>query len=774
MKQNTSYFSHRNHSLSGTSALQVMHGASDGVVVIDEHNRIVFFNAAAEKLWGYSQPEVIGHNVSMLLPAGMRDEHDAFVDRNRRTGINTIIGTSREIRFENRAGDYVAGELALSMITLQPDGRKYYLATIKGMPEESHRRNLQALQNTVFRALSTDMTVHDIADLICRETETFVPDTVAVLMLVEKGHRLRILSGASFPRRYAAALENITLSDSDIATLAHDPAQAGTMVWKSYSSLGRSLGLHHCRASAIISPEGTVKGIFALFSRNPRQGTDGPDRIVNGCLPFCGVVIEQHEARQHIARLASYDPLTGFLNRSAVQGVLEKLVGQPGDNQFAVLLLNIDRFRDINEALGHANGDLFLQALAARMRALSPVGYVLSRSSADEFIIVLPDTQHDTAVAFAANMLQGLTQPVEINDNYIVPSFSVGISMFPDTGPDSESLIGLAETAMRRVKKDARGTYRIATPVLQGTARDRLLPGVPLRETLDRGLLHLRYQPQVMARSGQLYGVEALARWHHPHLGDIFPARFMAVAEDTGQIDTIGIWALEKACRQIVAWDHDAIHVPTVAVSLSAGLLRKRQLPEMIVRMLETYQLAPQRLTVEMTENVAMDKNADTMAALRAIRTLGVGLSMDDFGTGFSSLSRLARLPLSEIRIDHSFITDLEHNANAQALTTAVVGMGNMLGMTVISAGVETEAQKTLLEQLHCDVMQGLLFSRPLTATELGQWVQGRRISKKKYNITTLHRFKIKKGIKYGQGSFSGDGRKRQFRYLHGHAAAGA
>ncbi|MBE7728901.1 EAL domain-containing protein [Komagataeibacter sp. FXV3] len=726
MKQNASLFSKPYHSLSGTNALQVLHGATDGVVVIDERNRIVFFNAAAEKLWGYTQSEVIGYNVNMLLPAGMRDEHDAFVERNRSTGINTIIGTSREIRFENRAGEYVAGELALSMITLRPDLRKYYLATIKGMPEESHRRNLQALQNTVFRALSSDMSVRDIGDLICRETETFVPDTVAVLILVEKDRRLRVLSGAGFPRRYAAAVENITLSDADIAALARNPAHAGTLVWKSYSSLGRSLGLHHCRASAIVSPDGAVTGIFGLFSRNPDQKPDGPDRIVSGCVPFCGAVIEQYEARQHIAQLASYDPLTGFLNRSAAHDVLARLVGQPGDNHFAVLLLNVDRFRDINEALGHGNGDLLLRALATRMRTLSPDSYVLSRSSADEFIIILPDTQPDTAVAFVTTLLKGLTQPVEIRGNYIVPSVSAGISMFPHTGPDSESLIGLAETAMRQAKKDAPGTYRIATPARHDAARERLLPGRAMRETLQRGLLHLHYQPQLRTRSGHLYGVEALPRWHHPHLGNIFPARFIAVAEDTGQIDTIGTWALEAACRQISAWDRDAIHVPAVAVNLSAGLLRKRHLPEMIAGMLETCQLAPQRLTVGLTEQVMMDDDADTMAVLHAIRALGVGLSMDDFGTGSSSLSRLARLPLSEIRIDHSFIANLEHDANAQAMTTAVIGMGGMLGMTVAGGGVETESQKTLLEHLHCDVMQGHLFSRPLTATELGPWVRDR------------------------------------------------
>ncbi|GCE84531.1 EAL domain-containing protein [Komagataeibacter diospyri] len=712
--------------LSGTRALRLLEGASDGIVVIDTQNNIVFFNAAAEALWGYRQADVIGHNVAMLLPSGMRSEHDAFISRNRQTGVNTIVGTSREIMFQDRAGKLIPAELAISAVEMPPAGEKYYLASIKSITDESHRKHLLDLQNTVFRSLSTDMMIQDVADLICREIETFVPDTVAVLALVDDSQKLQILSGTGFPRRYAAALESIVLSEADMTGLLQNPGDADTVVWNSYYSLGISLGLHHCWASAILSSRGRVSGIFALFSRAPGSKPEWIRRIVDGCVPFCGVVIEQYDARQHIAHLARYDSLTGFLNRGAIHALLEKQVGQPGDHHFAVVMLNLDRFRDINEALGHANGDLFLKSLAERLRRLSRSHYVLGRSSADEFIVVLPDTREAAAVQFANALLEGLTQPINIHNNYIVPSVSIGISMFPDTGPDSESLIGLAETAMRQVKKEAPGTYRIATPEDHSAAQDRLLLGSALRETLENGRLALHYQPQVAAVSGQLYGVEALSRWHHPHLGNIFPSRFIAVAEATGQIEAIGTWSLEEACRQIVAWDSDGIRVPTVAVNLSAGHFRKLQLPATIDRLLKEYGIEPRRLTVEITESVMMDENQDTMAVLHAIRTLGVGLSMDDFGTGFSSLSRLTRLPLTEIKIDRSFIMNLEHDANAQAVTTAVIGIGSRLGMTVVTEGVETEQQKALLESLHCDVMQGYLFSKPLPPDALGQWLLSR------------------------------------------------
>ena len=722
MKNNIFPLSGSVHALSGKTALQVMHGARDGIVVIDEQNRIVFFNAMAEELWGYARSDVIGQNVDMLLPAGMRDGHDAFIGRNRDTGINTIIGTSREITFENRAGEYIKGKLALSMIAVRPDNRKYYLATVSASREEDHGRSLLDLQNTIFRALSTDMMIRDVAGLVCREIETFVPDTIAALMVVGDDRHLQLLSGVGVPRRYASALGGIVLSDTDNATFMHDPAEAGNVVWKRSSSLGLSLGLHHCHASAILSPGGKVAGILALFSRDYHQVSDRPAQIVRECVPLCGVVIEQYEARQRIAQLNRYDPLTGFLNRQALYESLEKLIARPGDNRFAVLVLDIDRFRDINEALGHKGGDLLLQAAASRMRVSARGDHILSRSGGDTFILVLPEAGQDEAIRFVDSLRQELAQPVAISGNDIVPSFRVGVSLFPDTGSDGEALIGRAETAMRQVRADTPGTCQVAPPEDHAAAQSSL-PAI-----LARDLLTLHYQPQVMVQSGRLYGVEAHARWRHPHLGDIFPSRFVAMAEDTGQIEAIGTWLLEDTCRQLVEWERDGIHVPAVTVNLSAGYLRRRNLPEMVAMLLKSHQLAPDRLTVAVNESVMMDENPETAAVLYAIRNLGVGLSMDDFGTGSSSLSRLTRLPLTEIRIDRSFVTQLEHDANARALTVAVSGMAGMLGMKVVAKGVETETQKALLEQLHCDVLQGLAFSPALAPCALGHWAANRKI----------------------------------------------
>ncbi|WP_459987012.1 EAL domain-containing protein [Komagataeibacter kakiaceti] len=705
-------------------SLELLEQATDGIVVINERNEVVFFNPAAEKLWGYTESEVLGTNVNRLVPSVYRHEHDSYIDRNRETGRDRIVGTSREVTFENKTGDHISGEMSISSAVLGPDRKRYYMAIMKGVTEESHRRKLHDLQNTVFEAISNDMGIPDVADLVCREVESFVPNTVAVIILLGDNNRLRIMSGPGLPRHYATALENVVLSEDDLATISRDPLAVGRIVWDSYSSLGISLGLHNCWASAIKSRNGRISGIFALYSRNQYQLSDWPQKIVSGSVSFCGVVIENYEAQQHISQLANYDSLTGFLNRSAVHKVIRSMIDLPGDNNFAIFMVDIDRFRDINDTLGHMNGDAFLKAIAQRLKTLSRSNYILSRSGADEFVIVLPDTNEARAVIFADRLIKGMQEPVEIAGNLLVVSLGIGISIFPENGPDGQSLLSHAESAMRRCKKAGRGGYCVSSTADNRAAEDRLLLGSALRDSLARGLLNLHYQPQVDIRTNRLYGAEALSRWNHPTLGNIYPSRFIAVAEDTGQIETIGAWSLEEAVSQIVRWDKEGLYVPAVSVNLSAVHFCNRDLPALIERILREHDVEPKRLTVEITESVMMGENEETMKGLAAIRSLGVGLSMDDFGTGYSSLSRLTRLPLTEIKIDRSFIMNLEQDANAQAVTTAVIGIGNRLNMTVVTEGVETEQQLKLLQDLHCDVAQGYLFARPMTPQDMLAWAR--------------------------------------------------
>ncbi|WP_130731396.1 EAL domain-containing protein [Komagataeibacter xylinus] len=713
--------------ISADVLLSAMEQAIDPMVVIDEHNLIIFFNTAAEKIWGRSREEVMGRNVSCLVPEPERDRHDDYINRNRETGIGRIVGTSREVEFRRANGEYVCGELSISRVQVNDCGRIYYIAVMKDVTEPSRQRKILVLQNDVLQALASDMSMEEVGDLLCRRADSFVPGAVGALMLIDRSGKLSVSASPSMPKRYRAALDSMELTPGQLETLRANPAASNTVVWDGYASLARSLGLERCCSSTIVSRTGQVMGVFALYMRGDEADLAWAQRVVSTSMPFCALAIEQSETRQHIAQLSNFDSLTGLLNRTSLHNIIERLIMRGGDSQFSLFMVDIDRFRDINDALGHVNADRFLIEIGRRIRHLVKDEYIVSRSGGDEFIIVVPECSHERAEKFAENLINAIAKPLQVGENTLSISCCVGISTFPANGPDSESLLSHADAATRQAKEDGRGLFRFAGQEKNQVAQDRLVLGSALRDSLSKGMLNLHYQPQVETMTGGLYGVEALSRWHHPTLGNIYPSRFIAVAEETGQIEAIGRWSLEEACSQMVKWDRDGVRVPTVAVNLSAVHFRNRGLPEHIANLLKHHGLTPDRLTVEITESVMMDSSSETEEVLHAIRRLDVGLSMDDFGTGYSSLSRLTRLPLTEIKIDRSFINDFEHDTNAQAVTMAVIGIGSRLGMTVVTEGVETEQQWRLLEELHCDVMQGYLFSRPLPPAELEKWFRERQ-----------------------------------------------
>ncbi|MCE2565523.1 EAL domain-containing protein [Komagataeibacter sp. FNDCF1] len=710
--------------LSAEVLISALEQAIDATIIIDDRNDIIFFNNAAANLWGMDKSDVIGQNVNVLVPMLHRAGHDSFIDRNRESGLNRIVGTSREVEFTRADGEYVCGELSLSKV-ITDTGRIFYMGVMKNVTDESQQRKILILQNDVLQALASDMLIQDVADLLCRRVESFVPGTVAVLMRIAPNGQLRVLASPTLPKRYRVSLESLFISSSEHEKLRLDPNYATRLIWDSYRSLGISLGLQQCFCTPVKTRSGQVQGIFALYAREDQGRNTWPQRIVDSCIPFCALAFEQNATQEHISHLANFDSLTGLLNRSSVHKVIEGMISkQDGNRQFAIFMLDIDRFRDINDALGHVYADQFLIEIAARIRSISLDGYVISRSGGDEFVVVVPNCPNQEATAFAERLLATIAKPMQIGENTLTISCSIGISTYPDNGPDSESLLSTADVALRQAKEDGRGTFRFANLEKNQVAQDRLVLGSALRDSLAKGMLNLHYQPQVRTHTLELSGVEALSRWHHPHLGNIFPSRFIAVAEETGQIEAIGRWSLLEACRQIVKWDRDGVHVPTVAVNLSAVHFRNRALPEHIAALLKDHNLKPARLTVEITESVMMDNSSDTEEVLQSIRNLGCGLSMDDFGTGYSSLSRLTRLPLTEIKIDRSFINDFEYDTNAQAVTMAVIGIGSRLGMTVVTEGVETEQQRALLEELNCDVMQGYLFAKPLAPDDLEKWVK--------------------------------------------------
>lgn len=399
------------------------------------------------------------------------------------------------------------------------------------------------------------------------------------------------------------------------------------------------------------------------------------------------------------------------------------MLAQTGQAPFAILMLDVDLLQDVNNVMGYNSGDILLQTIARRIAAFCRGQNLVARLGGDDFVVVMPDADRNKACKLAHDLNCISREPIEVKGRDLVASLSIGISLYPDDGTEIEEILGASEIAMRQTKKQARGGFRFFGKGGNSNMRERLIIGSALREALQKMQLHLVYQPQICALTGTLCGVEALSRWQHPTLGFIPPSTFIPIAEETGQIEAIGLWSLDKSCQQVIEWEQNNVYVPIVSVNMSAVHFCSMDLPDQILSVLQKYNLAPHRLTIEITESVAMRQDPETAANLTAIRNIGVGLSMDDFGTGFSSLSRLAQLPLTEIKIDRSFIENFENNISSLVVAEAAINIGKRLGIKVVTEGVEHEAQETKLQQLGCDILQGYFYSKPLPAKDMPLWL---------------------------------------------------
>jgi diguanylate cyclase (GGDEF)-like protein len=435
-------------------------------------------------------------------------------------------------------------------------------------------------------------------------------------------------------------------------------------------------------------------------------------------------VTKRHEAEAHVARLAAEDPLTGLPNRRVLRSALDQLVqrryfhedGVPEEAEFAVLFLDLDRFKFVNDTLGHRIGDRLLQEVANRLKGALRYPEVLARLGGDEFAIVVPSFESRAALErFAESLVEIVVRPYEIDGYQIRSSVSIGIAVGPHDGRNADDLLMAADLALYAVKSGGRGTHKFYLRSMNKELNDRRQTEMDLREAIERNQLELHYQPVINMRRNAIAGFEALARWRHPSKGMIPPSVFIPVAEDSGLILALGEWALTEACRQAVQWPDEL----KVAVNLSPVQFSNPNLVELVARILEETGLAPGRLELEITERIFMEDNDSTLSILRRLKGLGVRIAMDDFGTGYSSLSYLRSFPFDKIKVDRTFVSDLAEGTEHVVIVQSVVSIARALGMMTTAEGVETEDQHQFLKALGCDEGQGYLFGRPVATEQI-------------------------------------------------------
>ncbi len=439
-------------------------------------------------------------------------------------------------------------------------------------------------------------------------------------------------------------------------------------------------------------------------------------------------LVKQNEERLH--RLAHYDALTGLPNRVLLTDRLHQALAhaQRNGTQVGLLFLDLDRFKLVNDTLGHRAGDQLLQEVALRLESSVRAEDTVARLGGDEFTVIVPNLHGPAGAAnVAEKIIEALAAPFHLQGQDIFATASIGIALYPLTADSPESLIKHADIAMYQAKEQGRNNYLYFRRGHDEQSRDLFELENGLRHALERGELRLVYQPEVEIETGRIVAVEALLRWKHPERGDIPPSEFIPVAEDTGMIGPIGEWVLREACTQNRDWQDQGLPPIRVAVNLSVRQLRHVRFAEKVAEILDETGLDADWLEVELTESTVMLHAKETMGILWQLKSMGIRLSIDDFGTGYSALNYLKRLPVDTLKIDRSFIEGLEHDSNDQAISDAIIALGNSLKLRVVAEGVETEHQLGFLRQHHCCDAQGFLFSTPLDGDALAS-LMARRI----------------------------------------------
>jgi len=432
-------------------------------------------------------------------------------------------------------------------------------------------------------------------------------------------------------------------------------------------------------------------------------------------------ITEQRAAQDRIDWLAHFDPLTGLANRDLLSDRCghDISVARRERRTVALLALDMDGFRQVNDSLGFNVGNRVIQKFARRLGRMVRAQDTVARLQGDEFAIVLPGETADGATALGDRLLAALSEPFGVGDTEVAIKTSIGIAMYPSDGDTLDALLKAAQVAMHHAKEDGGQQLRFHSAEMLQASLARLALGNALRNAIAQQQLLLHYQPFVDMRTGRIGGMEALLRWNHPEFGMVPPGKFIPLAEQTGQIVAIGSWVLRRACQDLRAWRAIGIEAPPVSVNLSPLQFRDPELLHTVQTALHEHDIAPQQICLELTEGAVMDDVPHSEQVMRALKLLGVRLSLDDFGTGYSSLSYLKRFPFDKVKIDQSFVRDIQSSTQDAVIAKVVISMAHGLGLRVIAEGVETELQCDFMRRNACDEIQGYFFSRPVPAPQM-------------------------------------------------------
>ncbi|WP_082497550.1 EAL domain-containing protein [Pseudorhodoferax sp. Leaf267] len=711
-----------------TRRLSLVAGATGNAVIITGADwRIVYVNEGFTRMFGMTIAEAAGQVPPALLAPGFP------ACETERLHAELAQGISHE-RQELLRGHQ--GERYWCNVSTNPvmDAHHRLVSTVSVITDITESKMHQVMQHRVLEAIAAERSISDVATMVCEEVDRILPGTASCVLRFDAGGRVNPLAAPQIPRPYLEHLSRQTLHLDMVAGQEHTAFGAdGVLIditsdarWRAFRDPMLAVGYRSFWAVPIRTVDGSIAGAVVFHYAESRVPDGFHRKLMAACVHLCALALERERSKARIHRLAFYDPLTNLPNRSLLKAKAEQALATSArnDTPVAVVFIDLDRFKHVNDSLGHPAGDQMLKTVAARLLQDRRSADIVARLSGDEFLMVLPACNALQTAEMVERVQAVLHQPVSLGGTNIRPCASLGIAMFPADGTSLDVLMHRADMAMYQAKSEARGSFAFFSSELNAQAQERLSLEADLEQAVHEGALHLHYQPQVDLATNALHGVEVLSRWHHPVRGNVPPITFIPLAEACSLIDGLSRWVLRTACAQLAAWRARGLQVPTLSINFSALTLHDDGLPRLVEETLRAHGLRPCDLIIEITEGVMLDHHAATVQTITALQALGVRMSMDDFGTGYSSLSYLHRLPITELKIDRSFVADLGFRDSALPLCRAIVQIGKSLGLIVVAEGVETQTQRQLLTQEGCHVAQGYLFSRPLSARDFEEWAR--------------------------------------------------
>ena len=656
-----------------------------GVLFVRER-RIVSANLRAEALFGYGEAELVGRSTEILFP-GRAEYERLWLEKYPKIAAGPDTG--EEIQFRRR------------------DGSSFWLL-VSGCALDSARPNEGSIW--VF----ADITERKLAEEKLRLSATVLEHIADGVTVLDVHGRIRAINPAFTQITGYTEMEALG-QQSSLTRPGRDDEPFYRQMWQDLLETGFWRGERW---------ETRKNGEAYLEWLTVSSVRDDSDQVTHYVCVFSDIT-EVKESQDKLDHLAHHDPLTALPNRLLFHDRLQHAMVRcaRAGQQLAVLFIDLDRFKNVNDTLGHHVGDLLLKQVAGQLAACLREGDTLARLGGDEFIVLLEDIGGVAgATRVAAKLIAMFEQPFMVSGYELFVTGSVGISLYPQDGRDMHLLIRNADVAMYQAKARGRNNFQFYAPSMSGDGALRLRMETLLRRAIERDEIYLAYQPQVEIDSGRLIGVEALLRWNCPELGQVAPDRFIPLAEDTGLIGQLGLWVLHAACRQMVAWEAAGLAMPKIAVNLSVRQFERGGMAATVAAVLSEAGLAPGRLQLEVTESAIMN-TGDALQYVNDLHAIGVGLAIDDFGTGYSSLAYLKQLPVQTLKIDRSFIKDIPQDPDDEAIAIAIIQLGKSMNLSVIAEGVEREDQAAFLLRHGCNRAQGYLYGKPVPSGEiLARW----------------------------------------------------